>query len=647
VAASTTGYETLPYFLYNTTERIYFNPGNRFDVAITAHLVDVNTLAPEPGGLMCNADVADITGTPLDDKIALISRGSCTLVEKINNAEALGAEAAFIYNNIQGSFGMGTTGSTLPAGSISQADGELLKLLTPLEIVVNPENIQQLIAADPPDTIATFSSRGPRGFDSMLKPEISAPGVSIFAADMGSGDKGVSYSGTSMASPHIAGVAALLAEAHPGWDPVHIKAAMMNTAVDLVGGASGVLPLQGAGRVDAYKAATTDVVAYADPKLVSLSWGLIEVLDTYTDTQVITLRNFSDMDRTFDVATLFTSIASGATLVPVVDTVTVPAQGVASVEVTLTLTAADLPVAFGPFEHEEYYGFVTFSMPLEATRGPENGLATEVLRVPFYFVPRPYTEITELSADTRFEVSEMGVLTLQQTGEVASEIYGFPVSLVSPENPAVLASGDLRYVGMDYWAPFIVPAFAMWGDVHNNLPYFNEIDLYIDADRDGVPETVNFNWNFVPIPPGYPDDNWWLVVQYDFTDGKFYAGSPYLTFADFNSGVQVWLLPASWNYVTDTFDYEVVSFDYYGMFDYGGMSSFDITRPPLLFGATAWYPKNEMFYFGIWMNDWYGYSFSNTQGVMMMDLFGQPGAGQSYYWPIDPYFDYFYPFFGN
>src|SRR5690606_9025822 len=122
------------------------------------------------------------------------------------------------------------------------------------------------------DQMAYFSSRGPRGFDSALKPEISAPGTAIDAAWMGSGNGKTESDGTSMAAPHVTGVAALVRQAHPEWTAEQVKAALMNTAVDL----GHEIPRMGAGRVDALRAVTTETVAVGDPKLVSLSWGVIE-----------------------------------------------------------------------------------------------------------------------------------------------------------------------------------------------------------------------------------------------------------------------------------------------------------------------------------------------------------------------------------
>ncbi|MFJ4467860.1 S8 family serine peptidase [Streptomyces sp. NPDC089424] len=89
-------------------------------------------------------------------------------------------------------------------------------------------------AVDSADAIADFSSRGPRYGDDALKPEITAPGVDILAARshyIGSGTGSyMSASGTSMATPHVAGVAALVAAAHPGWTGEQIKDALISTA---------------------------------------------------------------------------------------------------------------------------------------------------------------------------------------------------------------------------------------------------------------------------------------------------------------------------------------------------------------------------------------------------------------------------------
>lgn len=84
-----------------------------------------------------------------------------------------------------------------------------------------------------PDVVAAFSARGP-GWANLLKPDVAAPGVEILAA-FGGGQNGDpdalgQESGTSMASPHVAGAAALVKRARPAWTPMEIKSALMLTA---------------------------------------------------------------------------------------------------------------------------------------------------------------------------------------------------------------------------------------------------------------------------------------------------------------------------------------------------------------------------------------------------------------------------------
>ena len=111
--------------------------------------------------------------------------------------------------------------------------------------------------------VATFSSGGPRNGDGVLKPDISAPGSPIISTFVGSGNRQESLSGTSMASPHIAGIAALVQQLHPKWKPDRVKAAIINTGnpADIAGYAARSA---GSGFVNAAAAARTQVTAAAD-----------------------------------------------------------------------------------------------------------------------------------------------------------------------------------------------------------------------------------------------------------------------------------------------------------------------------------------------------------------------------------------------
>ncbi|MFI0728491.1 S8 family peptidase [Streptomyces sp. NPDC021225] len=156
-------------------------------------------------------------------------------------------------------------------------------------------------AVDKADALAPFSTRGPRSGDYAVKPEISAPGVNILAAraagtSMGTpaGDLYTSASGTSMATPHVAGAAAILKQQHPTWTAQQLKAALVTTSKP--GGyqvAEG-----GAGRVDLTRAVSQN--AYGTPAALNL--GAIRYAedgDYKPVSREITLHNASGTDRTF------------------------------------------------------------------------------------------------------------------------------------------------------------------------------------------------------------------------------------------------------------------------------------------------------------------------------------------------------------
>ncbi|PIO03948.1 hypothetical protein COT48_02900, partial [Candidatus Woesearchaeota archaeon CG08_land_8_20_14_0_20_47_9] len=111
--------------------------------------------------------------------------------------------------------------------------------------------------------MASFSSRGPTSEEG-IKPEVAAPGVGICSLQWDSAwddnkcfdDEHVAISGTSMATPHVAGVAALLVQAHPDWSPEEVKSAVVGTASDL----GENVYIQGSGLVDAFKAVNAPVL---------------------------------------------------------------------------------------------------------------------------------------------------------------------------------------------------------------------------------------------------------------------------------------------------------------------------------------------------------------------------------------------------
>ena len=172
--------------------------------------------------------------------IALMQRSGCLFTDMVRNAEDAGAIAALVYNIAGDPIVMfGESGLVdIPALMIGQADGNLIlaELDASNEVSVVLEKSFLLTTPDNGNVIASFSARGPGPVADILKPDLTAPGVNIIAgftpdpANATAGENFAYLSGTSMSTPHIAGVAALLRQAHPNWSPAAIRSALMTTA---------------------------------------------------------------------------------------------------------------------------------------------------------------------------------------------------------------------------------------------------------------------------------------------------------------------------------------------------------------------------------------------------------------------------------
>ncbi|WP_316568192.1 S8 family serine peptidase [Neobacillus sp. YIM B06451] len=236
-----------------------------------------------------------VAGKPLEGKIALLQRGSCTFAEKINNAAAAGAVGVIVYQNSNADpIPMATDGVKIPAIMISKEAGETLagwdgdKTVT---IAYPPVETGAV-----PNLISDFSSWGPTP-NYTLKPDVAAPGVNIYSSVVGGGYE--LYQGTSMASPHVAGAAAVLLayskQEQLGWGPAEVKASLMGTAQNVEGSVipdtDVVNPLKvGAGIIDLGRAMNTPAMAFPS----SLSFGLVRPTGNQSYQMTVTLVNPTD-----------------------------------------------------------------------------------------------------------------------------------------------------------------------------------------------------------------------------------------------------------------------------------------------------------------------------------------------------------------
>jgi subtilisin family serine protease len=259
-------------------QNISLNPGSGTNAGTDLTGVEIRHYAANEIG--CTANGA----FPPDyfaGAIALIQRGTCTFEEKINNAEAAGAVVAIISNNVAGVINMSVGAADLPAYSILQAEGaDLVEFIDasgggPVDRIfadgfdgapAGGAAVGDFTpAVQQGDVLAGFSLRGPSALTSVTKPDITGPGVSIYAAldDATTGGYGF-LSGTSMSSPHLAGAGALVRAVHADWTPAEVKSALMLTAFTNGNQEDGTTPWTpddvGSGRADLTKAALAGFV---------------------------------------------------------------------------------------------------------------------------------------------------------------------------------------------------------------------------------------------------------------------------------------------------------------------------------------------------------------------------------------------------
>lgn len=254
---------------------------------------------------------ADFTGKDVSGKLALMERGEITFDEKIKNAKNAGAKAVIVYNNVDGQIPayLGEAVGLIPSFRLSKADGERLKGLG--EVSFKFETLSNTKTEG--DHLADFSSRGPVNGNYDIKPDVVAPGVSIFSTApeyINDPQDGINYSnayvrlsGTSMATPHVTGTAALILQEHPDYTPFDVKAALMNTSDDLNGKYS--VYEVGSGRIDAYKAVHTDTSIKVWDKTKNIENGNVVEIDEQTGS-IMFGKHFKQDDKPIEASTKVT-----------------------------------------------------------------------------------------------------------------------------------------------------------------------------------------------------------------------------------------------------------------------------------------------------------------------------------------------------
>jgi len=447
-------------------------------------------------------------GGPLPaNTIAVVVRGTCARVAKAIFGQQANASAVIMVNNaadfppLEGPITSNPDDGvpftvTIPfigvrgPATTATSDGAKLRALpdgTPTSMVPTSLTNPAFKA------FASFSSGGPRSGDSGLKPDITGPGVSIVSTGVGTGNKAATISGTSMASPHVAGVAALTRQAHPTWTVEDIKASIVNTGdpAQVVGYRTS---RGGTGLVQPQKSTTTQVVARAsgDEFAVSVNFGYEELLADYSKTREITLKNNGATPATFGVAQANATTSTAQSVVLSVPSVTVPAGGTATVGVTLNVAVSAVAGSSPGLAFREVGGLITFT----PAAGSNNGVT---LRVPYYLVPRSLSKVDVALGSTAIQGNDASTIattaTVTNPGGARSGDADFYAWGLADANEPGTSTNDVRAIGVQSFAAsdvigtgalpgerflaFAVNGYDRWSNAAEN-----EYDIFVDVDRD-------------------------------------------------------------------------------------------------------------------------------------------------------------------
>jgi uncharacterized repeat protein (TIGR01451 family) len=596
-AASLDGGEPAPVVQVNAPAAIagnYLAASAQFGPVLTpsgtppgAHNVVIALDAANASGPLTTDGCTALTNAAaVAGNIALIDRGTCGFIVKVKNAQNAGAVGVIIADNAPGSPPAGLGGTdptiTIPSVRVTLANANTLKAnIATLNVT--------LLGPAGGDTLASFSSRGPRrifGSPLRLKPDIAAPGLNITSVQTGhtcmvaagctgvsdpsgfqAGNQALVISGTSMASPHVAGVMALLRQLHPDWSVEELKALAMNYAVHDLTLFPGATPPRfgpsriGAGRVDPASAALGSVIAMNadDAGLVSVTFEP-EVVGVSTQTKKIRLVNKGLTPQTFDLA--FDNVVDSpgvAFSLPGGSSVTVPAADTVDLDVQMTATGNLMDHTHDPSL------FLTQGVQANFGDQPRNFLTEEgsyltfsqsstlKFRLPIYMAEKPSSDMSgpativtggAPTGSTTIPLSGTDLCTgtlaagptctgVGTLPKIESLVSPFELQVVSPLDPVDSPDyADIHYAGVSFLPgagspsltnDLILFGVASWGDW--STPTDVAYDICVDNNNDGIYEKIVFNSNpSIFVAAASNNDNFVRIINNTATNGNTILG---------------------------------------------------------------------------------------------------------------------------
>ena len=491
----------------------------------------------------CNAGVIEVSLNPAANnfylgKVVLTDRGGAVgFHQKGLAVQRAGGIATLVVNNAAGVGGMAANSNlpltTIPGVMIEQSlgatfalDGSLNLATLPVPGRVNLQtrpNLQISFQASgnlaSGDTIALYSSRGPRRGDDAIKPDISAPAENVAVASATTGNQSRSFSGTSSAAPHTAGAITLLRALNPTWTNYELKAQLINgTANDIFTNFGSVLnqpptgqtwsiSRQGVGRWDLsrYSAGGSKVILFGqDPATtgggaprtgaITISYGVVDVENTTAQDRNVTVRNKGITAQSFNIGWRSTSDTPGVNYsFPDGNTITVPALSERIFRIRLNATAADMRLARDgstrPFQFigaapgtrsarqimNEEGGFITLTPSI-------GGSATHRLTVQAF--PRRASAVSTPSAPVT--VGQPAIVTFTGTGFNTGAALAFTNPPTFDVNPAV---NDIVAFAKPFELAFVSPTPAS-----NVTPSQSAADIsHVGIVSDALSRTTPFD----------------------------------------------------------------------------------------------------------------------------------------------------------
>ena len=582
------------------------------------------------------------------NQLAVAQRGTCARAAKPIFGQQAGAAAVVMVNtsdDLPPYEGMITSNPddgtpyvvTIPFLGVRSSDGAAL-------VAGATASLEAAEIANPGFRgYASFSSGGPRSGDSAISPDVAAPGVSISSAAVGSGNGASILSGTSMAAPHVAGVAALTVQSHPKWSAPQVAAAIVSTA-DPEKVAGQRLTLGGVGLVDTAQAVATTVTATGDAfrtdsgwaRESALSFGFQESSLGFGGVKTVTVTNYGKKSATFTVSAAPSEQSVKAHVKFSHKKITVRAGGSAKLVVAVAASAKDVPTSVLANDQFAFYE-ISGDVVLKSS--------DSTLRVPYLVVPRSNSKVsaTVSASPSKGKPSAHGdkgkssstkKLSLRNTLgalNAGADVYTWGLSDKKDAPRSVADTGyDLRAAGVqsfadgdDHQLVFAVNTHKRWSNAASN-----EFDVVIDNNRDGKPDWIVFSYDSGAVRAGSVDGVTEVFLQ-NVATGALYA-SGYLATAPTDSSTILLPVWASDIGVTGAFDYTVASYSLTsgGEDEFSSMATYDPSAPAISNGQYVTVPKRGKASLTLEV-DRKAYGVQKPLGTMVVVLDNQSGAKEA------------------